>query len=65
MRPPRRILRAKRGKLTEVLRFFLDNELHKFYFSPDIIRMMNSRTGYAGHIENAGKKCLQTFDKNT
>jgi hypothetical protein len=51
MRPMRRILRAKRGEVREALRKICDDELHKFYSTPVIIRMINSRTRFPGHVE--------------
>jgi hypothetical protein len=41
----RRIFRPKKDEVTGGWRKFRNEELHKFYFSPNIIRMMKDEMG--------------------
>jgi hypothetical protein len=51
----RRIFGPKREEATEGRRKFHSEELHNFYSSPDITRMMKSRRmKWAGHVARMG-----------
>jgi hypothetical protein len=53
----RRIFGPKRDEVTGGWRKLHNEELHNFYFSPSIIRMIKSRRmGWAGHVARMGRR---------
>jgi hypothetical protein len=53
----RRIFGPKRHEVTGGCRKLHNEELHKLYFSPSIIRMMKSRRmSWRGHVARMGDK---------
>jgi hypothetical protein len=51
-----RIFRSKRDKVTGDWRKLHNEELHNLYSWPIIIKMMKSRTRWAGHVARMRKK---------
>jgi hypothetical protein len=53
----RRIFGPKRGEVTEGGKKLYNEELHNFYYSPNIIRMLKSRRmNWAGDVARMGEK---------
>jgi hypothetical protein len=55
-RVPRRIFGPKRDEVTGEWRKLHNEELHDLYSSPSIIRIINARMRWAGHIARMGEK---------
>jgi hypothetical protein len=57
----RRLYGAKRKELTGGLRKLHNKELHNFYYSPNIIRVMKSiRIGWAGRVTPTVRRKMHT-----
>jgi hypothetical protein len=52
----RRICGSKRNEVTGGWRKLHNEELHKLYSSPNIIRMMSSRIRWTGHVARIWEK---------
>jgi hypothetical protein len=59
-----RIFGPKREEVAGGWRRLHNEELHKLYASPNIVRVINSRKiRWEGHVAQTGEICIQTFSR--